>query len=57
MRQKTPVFTETGSCFDANKIAGMKVSNQLKISSKLLHTPVVLTGFPGANPEVTMPAR
>jgi len=29
MRQKTPVFAETGSCFDATKIAGMKVSNKL----------------------------
>jgi len=29
MRQKMPVFAETGSCFDATKIAGIKVSNKL----------------------------
>jgi hypothetical protein len=57
MRQKTPVFTETGSCFDATKIAGMKVSNKLKITSHLLLTLLLLTAFPSPDPEVTMLSR
>jgi hypothetical protein len=28
MRQKMPTFAETGSCFDATNIAGIKVSQK-----------------------------
>jgi hypothetical protein len=33
MRQKTHAFTETGSCFDTTKVAGIKVRTRVQIMS------------------------